>query len=436
MAVSGGSFVEELCAAFARQRIDLPVADGPPFRPGWVALRVPGWIVSAAAVRLKADGTVTWELPEGAPANAHYVALSREDGSFFGSHICTDLDLLAAQVLSLSTTTSPAPAPERIDPEPWTDLRALRRRRRAEAEPVRSSVDTTSGRLVAEADRDRLADDLSRISEERVVEHFPRTSEGRLELGVTVLLASYEPAEPAGRDRRCWLAAAGPARRTDPAIVAIGVAPLRGDVAEHRWDRTRWLWDPGATDPWRLLDAARREVPLGLPPGAIDASIGRTEGDDVGSAARRSQAAQDAGRFDEAFAVAGLDVSEHVRRILARQVVPLPDTHQDVERWWDAARQCLWRLDPFRTMDAVAFRHRLADESARSTPRRRWRAPMMKLGVLPGSPHLVRPCLALVAQRDGAGAAVDVVMTGSNRRVPRSEWERPIEVDLHRLHEG
>ncbi len=270
--------------------------------------------------------------------------------------------------------------------------------------------------------------DLDHLSARRALANFPRDARGRLELGETVLLATYACTQSQGRDRQMWLAARGPARRRDPQVVTLELTALIGNNHAHRWEHARWLWDERAA-------SANEEARWGV----ANLDIGRLGLDDRATHLARFERAcdrpgarladrvarcillQDEGRVDEAMAVFGVELSGSVQNILHGRVIK----YQHVEAWTCALNRELRAAAPWRF--EAALKHWAATKGGGHKPLRR------RLFALPHQAFQSKASLMLVGERDGSAPRLEIESTASNFRLPQVEWRRPLDLDLARF---
>src|SRR5262249_32996462 len=86
-------------------------------------------------------------------------------------------------------------------------------------------------------------DDLRHLSPQAIIRNFPRDEKGRLQVDCMALLAMYQSAVELPRMRELWLAAVGPARRSDPQVVTVKLDLQISENHPHNWSRLRWWWD-------------------------------------------------------------------------------------------------------------------------------------------------------------------------------------------------
>ena len=87
--------------------------------------------------------------------------------------------------------------------------------------------------------RAHLAADLEHLDPARLLGNVPRDGRGRLTLGVTVLLASYETIEPQRPIYGMWLAAHSPERLRDPQVIALRLRTAISENQSRRWEAAR-----------------------------------------------------------------------------------------------------------------------------------------------------------------------------------------------------
>src|SRR5262249_16134299 len=145
--------------------------------------------------------------------------------------------------------------------------------------------------------------------------NFPRDERGRLSLGETVLLASYDSLPPPAAGRRLWLAVSGPARRRDPQALTLRLVALTGENQTHLWAAARWLWDARAqgttrAERWGVDDLPLTQLGLtGWQEGLAGWSARGKADQTASEKATASLWLQDAGRPAEALGLYNLELS-------------------------------------------------------------------------------------------------------------------------------
>jgi hypothetical protein len=277
---------------------------------------------------------------------------------------------------------------------PKADARRLRTRLRREVEnrdaaaaaaDLRADV---AGTLVSA--RDALAADLSRLDAALLCWHFPRDRSGRYARRAVVALARYGP-DPA--KRAPWLTA-----RVRDGALALGVEPLIGVNQDHRWDATPWLWsaagrDATAAERWQVASAEQ---------------------------ARPLTERLDAHDLAGALEAAGVRVDDDVAGLLdGFPTRYLRAAYTDT--WVAALYTQLTRSAPWRF--AAAYDTWRRERTGLGRPAT---GPVPLCG-LTGLNQQRRPMLAL--DLPGGVPCLRMVWTGSNVRLSRALWERPVDLD-------
>jgi hypothetical protein len=282
--------------------------------------------------------------------------------------------------------------------------------------------------------RASLAEDLSHVSREALSLHIPRDDRGRLALGATALLTSYESEEDIG-GKRVWLAALTPERRRDPQVIRLGLRTLAGGPYAHIWDSARWLWDTRAVnapeserwgvegleiDMLGLEDRSERIRDLGY-----RVATGGTLAEQVALCILL----QDEGRIEEAFALFEITLSEEVVRLL--HGLPIAGyLGSKLPSWVAHTREQLRQAAPW-LMPAVLTAEAERRMTLRTKPTR---PPYFRLCALPHQSSVAKTSLMLVAgARDGGDPSIELEHTGWDYRLPEPRWKRPLEIDLRRF---
>lgn len=276
---------------------------------------------------------------------------------------------------------------------------------------------------VASPSQSTLAADLHHLAPDLLMTHFPREADGRLPLGCTVLLASYDAAQPQRRNRQLWLAACAPQRRRDPQVVTLTLASLIGVNHAWRWDQARWFWDD-------QHQAASTEERWGVSGLTVERLGIKNRAEHVAFFAERcaqphpSRAdqvglcllLQDEGRLEEAFTLFGVELSAEVLNILYAQPLSL-NTSYNIESWSSTLRSMLTSAAPWRFADLPAGTHH-------------------RLCALPHQTQQSKACLiiAMPKAREMAGTpCLFIKNTASNKLLPHVAWRRPLDLDLMRF---
>lgn len=287
--------------------------------------------------------------------------------------------------------------------------------------------------------RERLRADLAALLPLHLQWHYPRDERGRLLLGTRVLLAAYASATPLSQGRELWLSATAPARRREPQVVTLELAPLIGENHTHVWAAAPWLWDARAQDAPREARWGVAALPLERLGWDGWQSLPAATNHDLTAAAPAEERAarcillQDAGRLREALALYDVALDDYVGRLLdgerIRYVAPeeLADWARTVQ---EAVRgAALWRFGPL-LRDAAQGRARWVAEK-RS---RKWSPPTLRLFWLPHQTQQSKAAVLLRShERDGSRPRLEMESSASNARLPAVAWERPLEIDLLRF---
>jgi hypothetical protein len=199
-------------------------------------------------------------------------------------------------------------------------------------------------RLLDDAGRVALVEDVLHLDADALVARFPDVKEGVLPLRAVVLLARY------GSEKKpIWLTALSPQRRKDPQVVTLHVFAYSGRSEKHRWDGARELWDS------------------------------RRTGDDAGAppeeALERFTKLAAKGRHEEALGVFGVALGPHARRLLAGQ--GYWGNQIEWERQWLA--QVPRRLEMVRQGFSGVLRHEATMEARQLPARSKGRAAAVAL---------------------------------------------------------
>jgi uncharacterized protein (TIGR02996 family) len=316
----------------------------------------------------------------------------------------------------------------------------------AHASQVRIAVNPARPgyRLVAgPGGTDALADDLVHLSPVEIARNFPREDRGRFQLDCVVLLARYRCTDDLARLHELWLAATGPARRSDPQVITVGLEPLIGENHPHNWSGVRWWWDERAvsrTDQarWGITGEALREITGPAREKTVANLKARWQGGTITDAERIAlcTAFQDEGRFEDALGVCEVEYPEEVSRLLNGEMFHLPGggdwpAPKAMEARPGKVRRVLWEAAPWR------FAQGLADARARMDAWKQERAgrtvtePQLRLFIFPGSKQARKAGLMLVPG-PGGGPQLAIRFTGSNVVLPETTWKRPVELDIAR----
>jgi uncharacterized protein (TIGR02996 family) len=288
-----------------------------------------------------------------------------------------------------------------------------------------------------------LASDLRHLSAIDLARNFPRDDRGLLRLDCTVLLARYPFAGTLPRFRELWLAATGPARRSDPQVLTVRLDLLIGENQPHDWSRVRWWWDRrrrslGERARWGITGADLRAV-TGPRRAAQLARL--WAGWKAGTLTRPQRIAlctalQDEGRFEDALRVSEVDYPEALSRLLNGEKFRLPGGGdyagpKATDARAQKLRRALWESAPWRFAQALADAQARLDAWRAERPRRAPKTPQLRLFIFPGSLYARKPGLMLVPGHGGR-PRLAIVFTASNVVAPESAWKRPVELDIAR----
>lgn len=268
-----------------------------------------------------------------------------------------------------------------------------------------------------------LVDDLHHLAPDLLMSHFPREVDGRLPLRGTVLLATYDSLLPQSRDRQMWLAACAPQRRRDPQVVTLALVSLIGVNHAHRWDQARWLWDlrQEATSEktrWGVAGLDLKMLGMENRDEHITFFTERCSRPDSSLADRVSLCLllQDARRFEDAFALFGVEFSSDVAKVLYNQALSLY-TATHTASWSATLIDVLASAAPWRFTALPAGTHQ-------------------RICALPHQPQQSKLCLMFVTpgkRQQGTAAILLLENTASNKVWPHTAWQRPLELDLKRF---
>jgi hypothetical protein len=210
--------------------------------------------------------------------------------------------------------------------------------------------------------------------------NFPRDQRGRLLGKARVLLDILEPPQPPGRTRCRFL-------RIQDGRFDLVVADEHVENQDYRWDGQPWRWradGTSAVERWGIEDLELAQAVVIL---------------------------LEAAEWEVALRECGLQLGDDLRRVLASE--PLGYLLRDLAGGWaTAAAEQLLRLAPWR-LGRVATKKsiRLFGLGGMNVQRK----PGVYLKLADGRPTL------------------DMEASASNRRLPREEWERPLDFEAYRL---
>jgi hypothetical protein len=195
---------------------------------------------------------------------------------------------------------SPRTEPSPIDKEEQkTHLELLAKGLAARLHSIKCVVHKPSPAAVnqlTEESQEALYHDIESLSTERIVQHFPWDSAGRLSLEATVLLSTFKSLREPGKGRTVCLAAIGPERRREEQTIRVELANLIVVNQSHRWESYPWLWNDAET-PANGAETTRAAQSLRL---------------------------LDKGKIEEALAVFGVTMSDDLHRLLGGERIPPP----------------------------------------------------------------------------------------------------------------
>jgi hypothetical protein len=287
--------------------------------------------------------------------------------------------------------------------------------------------------LTAQA-REALAEDLASISPELLALHMPWDDKGRLALGATALLTSYESDELLG-GKSAWLAALTPDRRRDAQVVRVSLRPIASSPYAFMWDSARWLWDRRAV----LTPESVRWGVAGLDVGALgigdraariqNLSRRCASGTSLADRVAVCILLQDEGRLEEAFELFGITLGDDITRLI--HGLPISGyLGTSLQSWTDFLRHQLRSAAPW-LMPAVLDAEVDRRATLRSEPRR---PPCFRLFALPHQTSVAKRSVMFVARKmDGSEPALELETTGWDYRLPEPAWKRPLEIDLRRF---
>jgi hypothetical protein len=210
--------------------------------------------------------------------------------------------------------------------------------------------------------------------------YYPRDRRGRMLTTVKVLIELVETGRPGRRSRCRFLRFRG--------SLEVLTSDEFVENQEHRWHQQPWRWRAAtgapAAERWGVQD--------------VEAAVAATE-------------LLEAGQQERALAAFGVKVGPQLAKVLAGE--PLGPSNSDLAaRWGTVAAEELAGLAPWR-LTALAGKT--------------W----VRLFGLGGINAQVKPVVAL-GVRDGS-PTLEVTALGSNRRLAREDWERPLDFEAQRL---
>jgi hypothetical protein len=279
--------------------------------------------------------------------------------------------------------------------------------------------------------------DLAGLRAERIRAAFPSDPRGRLAVKSTVLLAAYEAAETAPKDRELCLVLRGPLRRSDPQEIRAVLEWLIPQNQDHCWVRERWHWHDNG-----MAESATR---WGAPVPVEDLAANRltireltkrvtADPDDSRSRSALAMLLQESGKLLESLELYGVEIDGDLKRLCGGQKIypPACCAHAD-EKWMDRLREWMRACAPWKLAEAARQESRRIAEWAAKKKGRKPRQPLLKLLIFPGQHHLRKACLVLTSRDlEGNNPRLEIQATASNARLHESAWKRPLEIDLAR----
>jgi hypothetical protein len=241
------------------------------------------------------------------------------------------------------------------------------------------------------------ASELTNVSPIDLVWNFPRGKRGKIGKA-QVLLAPLELRQHDNRRHTRWLTASVNAAGR----ILIGTKSFAfADENVHRWDEARWLWDLRAreTTPnqqWHL-------------------DVKRFLADET-DPARQSIRLIKQRAYDEAFAMAGVDLSDEVKRLASGR--RLGFQRSEPGGWSQALAAVLERCASW-----------LIGGRAAEFVTRHYGTRFAKIAALPGQGQIRRASLVLAVPK-ATRPRLEIRWTGTPNRLPDVAWTRPAELDL------
>jgi len=239
--------------------------------------------------------------------------------------------------------------------------------------------------------------ELMNLSPIDLVWNFPRGKRGKIGKA-QVLLERLELRQNDKRRHTRWLTASSNAAGR---ILVRTQSFAFADENVHRWDDTRCLWDlrAGETTPnerWHV--DVRRFIA------------------DETDPARQSMRLIRQHAYDEAFAMAGVDLSDEVKRLASGRRLGFQQS--EPAGWASALAVVLERCAPWliggRAADFVAGHYGTR---------------FAKIAALPGQGQIRRASVVLAVPKT-ARPRLEIRWTGTPHRLPEVLWARPPELDL------
>lgn len=254
--------------------------------------------------------------------------------------------------------------------------------------------------------------------------NFPRDRLGKIALKQTVLLHEFPVSKPPSY--KLCLVAKGPERRKDEQKIAVGLTWLYPKNQNFNWEREPWKWETEA----KRTDSFDHEVGDFLEKGlTLDALLKRSKLNHVETAAL-SILQQDQGHILEALYQYDISMCEDLRRLIGGQkIYPEACCAHAGESWTVFAIEkirslALWKIGP--TLQHEIQRNRIWASQKKS---RNMKVPALVIGTFPGQPHM-RKSRLMITGTDRP--TLTFTVTGSEARLYRNGYERPIDIDLAR----
>lgn len=277
-----------------------------------------------------------------------------------------------------------------------------------------------------------LAVDVEMVNPDRLLRSFPRDDRGNLELKQIVLLSEHNCRQALKGGRNLFLVAASPEKRKDKQVVSVRLEPVIAVNHRLNWSDRRWLWtslDSGEADRWGIPKGCVDHMPFGTSP---DSVTDDSEEDRV----CRSVLLLDAGRFEEAFTLFGVEVSDGVSRMLNGEEFQLSGGCDCMYEGAATARASrlrreLWESAPWLLPSALLHEEERLETWRAEKSGRPSKDAEMRLFILPRQRHSQRATLMLVRGKNGP--RLEIRWSGSNA-VPHDHlWKRSVELDLIRF---
>lgn len=279
-------------------------------------------------------------------------------------------------------------------------------------------------------------DEIKEITQ-RIAKGFPRDDSGRLELGGTIILAPYGDPPVNERLRSQWLAALGPVKRRDPQIISIGIHWLIPDNEHHRWDLQQQLWNPKLP---KITDGELWGIE------GIDCSLIGIDNRDEHIEYLKTEMAQndspaikamltilyqDAGRFDEALDIFGIEIHKDIWRAAQYDQDNRDVKNDKLDFLYDCFRSCApWKIIKNIRLETERLKMWTASKKGRPV-----KTPNFRINSYPRQAQASKICL-MISINDPPNdyeAKFNPQYTADYSRMPDILWKRPIELDLRRF---